>query len=90
MTFVWYAAVGSPVARPTVRVRAPVALALAAFGALILLARGVRRPLHGGPIDPAPPRGGSVCGGARVEEINLENNAQKTERSALLATRMLD
>eukprot|EP00959_Pyramimonas_sp_CCMP1952_P217029 4539052-Pyramimonas_sp.AAC.1 len=52
--------------------------------------RGIRRPVHGGPMGPALPRGGGVCGGARLKGVNLKKNIQKTKCSALLATRRLD
>eukprot|EP00959_Pyramimonas_sp_CCMP1952_P453208 9467851-Pyramimonas_sp.AAC.1 len=50
--------VGSTVARPTVRVRAPAPPVLAAFGALILPAREGQRPPRGRSTDLAFPRGG--------------------------------
>eukprot|EP00959_Pyramimonas_sp_CCMP1952_P092919 1944418-Pyramimonas_sp.AAC.1 len=52
--------------------------------------RELQRPLHGGPVDRAVPRGGGVCGGIRLSEINREKNIQRVEYSALLTTRKLD
>eukprot|EP00959_Pyramimonas_sp_CCMP1952_P265824 5558044-Pyramimonas_sp.AAC.1 len=90
LAHVWRAAVGFPVAHLIGRASAPAALARAAISALALLMRARQRPFHGGPIGPAPPRGGAVCGGTRLEKISREKNIQRAEYSAFLATRMPD